>query len=119
MAFFIYLRHSLCKPVYMKHLYLVLFLLVCTLGFSQENINGSMEIEGFKLYPNPVTQGKVFIETKNNGPKKILVFDVLGTQVLETTILGKELNLSTLVKGMYILRVFESNKVATRKLIVK
>ena len=70
MAFFIYLRHSLCKPVYMKHLYLVLFLLVCT-------------------------------------------------QVLETTILGKELNLSTLVKGMYILRVFESNKVATRKLIVK
>jgi len=103
----------------MKHLYLVLFLFVCTLGFSQENINGNMDIEGFKLYPNPVTQGKVFIETKENGPKRILVFDVLGTQVLETTLLGKELNLSTLVKGMYILRVFESNKVATRKLIVK
>lgn len=103
----------------MKHLYLALFLLVCTAGFSQETISGTMDIEGFKLYPNPVTQGKVFIETKENGPKKILVFDVLGSQVLETTLLGKELNLSNLGKGMYILRVFEANKVATRKLIVK
>lgn len=71
------------------------------------------------MYPNPVTQGKVFIETKENAPKKILVFDVLGTQVLETTLLGKELNLTALDKGMYILRVFENNKVSTRKLIVK
>ena len=44
---------------------------------------------------------------------------MLGTQVLQTTILGKELNLSELDKGVYILRVFEYNKVATRKLIVK
>lgn len=103
----------------MKHLYLLFFLLVCAVGFSQEISTGSADIEGFKLYPNPVTQGKVFIETKENAPKKILVFDVLGTQVLETTLLGKELNLTALDKGMYILRVFENNKVSTRKLIVK
>lgn len=103
----------------MKHLYLVLLLLVCAAGFSQESPRGNADIEGFKLYPNPVTQGKVFIETKENSPKRILVFDVLGTQVLETTLLGKELNLTSLDKGMYILRVFEGNKVATRKLIVK
>ncbi len=103
----------------MKHFYLVALLFVCTLGFSQENAQGSADIEGFKLYPNPVTQGKVYIETKLNSPKKILVFDVLGTQVIETTLLGKELNLSNLDKGVYILRVFENNKVATRKLIVK
>lgn len=103
----------------MKHFYLVALLFVCALGFSQENTKGSADIDGFKLYPNPVTQGKVFIETTHNLPKKILVFDVLGTQVLETTLLGKELNLSNLDKGVYILRVFEKNKVATRKLIVK
>ena len=103
----------------MKHFYLVMFLFVCTLGFSQESAKSSADIDGFKLYPNPVTQGKVFIETTHNAPKQILVFDVLGTKVLETTILGKELNLSELDKGMYILRVFEQNKVATRKLIVK
>jgi len=48
-----------------------------------------------------------------------LIFDVLGTQVLRTTILGKEINVSNLDKGVYILRVFEKDKVATRKLIIK
>jgi len=28
----------------------------------------SMEIEGLKIYPNPVTQGKVFIESTETGP---------------------------------------------------
>jgi hypothetical protein len=102
----------------MKHLYLVILFFVCSFGFSQESTAGS-DIDGFKLYPNPVTQDKVFIETTENAPKQILIFDVLGTQVLQTTILGKELNVSRLDKGVYILRVFERNKVATRKLIVK
>lgn len=102
----------------MKHFYLIIFFFVCTLGFSQETTSSS-DIDGFKLYPNPVTQGKVFIETKDNSPKQIYIFDVLGTQVLQTTILGKELNISRLGKGVYILRVLENNKVATRKLIVK
>ncbi|MDF0707252.1 T9SS type A sorting domain-containing protein [Flagellimonas okinawensis] len=103
----------------MKHFYLVILFFVCSLGFSQESARSSADIDGFKLYPNPVTQGKVYIETAQNAPKKILVFDVLGTQVLQTTIIGRELNLSELDKGVYILRVFENNKVATRKLIVK
>ena len=102
----------------MKHFYLALFFLVCSLGFSQDS-QASADIDGFKLYPNPVTYGKVYIETTQNAPKQILIFDVLGTQVLKTTILGKELNLSNLDKGVYILRVVENNKVATRKLIVK
>ncbi len=102
----------------MKHLYLVLFFFVCSLGYSQD-ARANAEIDGFKLYPNPVTQGKVYIETSLNAPKQILIFDVLGTQVLQTTILGKELNVSNLDKGVYILRVLEQNKVATRKLIVK
>ncbi|RDY59494.1 T9SS type A sorting domain-containing protein [Flagellimonas nanhaiensis] len=102
----------------MKHFYLVFFFMVCSLGFSQENQAGS-DIDGFKLYPNPVTYGKVYIETAHNAPKKILIFDVLGTQVLQTTIIGRELNLSSLGKGVYILRVYEKDRVATRKLIVK
>ena len=102
----------------MKQLYFVLFFMVCTLGYSQIS-QGRTDIDGLKLYPNPVTQGKVYIETPQNAPKKILIFDVLGTQVLQTTILGRELNLSDLPKGVYILRVFENNRVATRKLIIR
>nr|WP_298996917.1 T9SS type A sorting domain-containing protein [uncultured Allomuricauda sp.] len=103
----------------MKHLYAVLLFFICAIGFSQENVESNADIDGLKLYPNPCTQNKVFIETLSNNPKQIAIFDVLGTQVLQTTILGKELNLSRLDKGMYIIRILENNKVATRKLIIK
>lgn len=102
----------------MKHLYLVVFFLFFSLSYAQER-QGNGDIDGFKLYPNPVTNGKVYISTSQNAPKKIMIYDVLGTQVLETTILGKELNLSNLDAGVYVIRVFEQNLVATRKLIVK
>lgn len=102
----------------MKKLYLILCVLICSFGFAQQNTTKA-DIAGFKLYPNPVTSGKIFISTAQNAPKKIFVFDVLGTKVLETTILGEELNVSHLEKGVYILRVLEKDKVATRKLIIK
>ncbi len=101
----------------MKHFYLLIFFLFFSFSYAQSS--SSEEISGFKLYPNPVTNNKVFITTSENAPKKILIFDVFGTQIVKTTILGKQLNLSNIDAGVYVLRVFEKNKVATRKLIVK
>lgn len=102
----------------MKHLYLVILILLVATSYAQDSKpNG--DIEGFKLYPNPVTTGKVYIQTKADAPKKVFIFDVLGTEVLQTTILGSELNVADLGAGVYVLRVFEKNKVATRKLIIK
>ena len=102
----------------MKQLYLALFLIVCFSGFAQQT-QGAGDIAGFKLYPNPTLNGKVYIETSLNAPKQIHVFDVLGTKVLQTTLLGNELNVANLNKGVYILRVVERDKVATRKLVIK
>ena len=102
----------------MKHLYLLFFFLFVSVCYGQ-NDNANRDIDGFKLYPNPVTNGKVYINTSQNAPKQIFIFDVLGTQVLKTTILGSELNLSDLDAGVYVLRVYVQNKVATRKLIIK
>lgn len=103
----------------MKKFYLVL--LWCsftTLSYAQEQKTVG-DIEGFKMYPNPVTNGKVYINTTLNAPKKILILDVMGNKVLETTIIGSELNLTDIDAGIYIIRVFEKEKVATRKLIIK
>jgi len=100
----------------MKQIYIVLFFLVSHFTIAQQ---AKGDIDGFKLYPNPTINGKVFIETALDSSKQIHIFDVLGTQVLQTTILGKELNLSNLDKGVYILRVIEKDKVATRKLVIK
>lgn len=103
----------------MKQLYLFLFF-VCfaALGHAQ-HAPGQKDIDGLKVYPNPVTTGKVYIQTDENAPKKIMIFDVFGTQVLETALLGRELNVSQLDAGVYMMRVMENDRVATRKLIVK
>lgn len=102
----------------MKHLYLVIALLCISFSYGQ-NAQANGDIEGFKLYPNPVTDGKVFISTTENSTKQISIYDVLGTKVLETSISGNELLVSELNAGVYVLRVYQNNKVATRKLIVK
>jgi hypothetical protein len=102
----------------MKKLYLIFSLLFLSLSYAQD-ARPNADIVGFKLYPNPVTNGKVYIITADRAPKKIQIFDVLGTQVMRTTLLREELNVSELDAGVYVLRVFEKDKMATRKLIVK
>jgi len=102
----------------MKHFYALFFFFIVSAGFGQST-SAQGDIEGFKIYPNPVTDGRVYIITADNQPKTIRIFDVLGTPVLETTLIGKELNLNGLNSGIYLIQVFEKNKVATRKLIVK
>lgn len=76
-------------------------------------------IEGLNLYPNPVSNGKVYISTKNDAEKQIIIFDLLGKKILQTTLNSKELNISSLSPGVYIIKIDEQNATATRKLIVR
>lgn len=76
-------------------------------------------IEGLKIYPNPVSNGKVYITSKNDSNKEIAIFDVLGKKVLQTTISTKELNISSLNSGIYFIRIETTDGSATEKLIVK
>lgn len=115
---FLSLWHSICNLLYMKQLYVIIFFLFISFSYGQST-QGNGEIEGFNMYPNPVSTGKVYISTTNNDAKEVLIYDVLGTLVLKTTILGKELHVADLDAGVYVLRVFEKDKVATRKLIIK
>jgi hypothetical protein len=85
----------------------------------QSKLQETTVIEGLSLYPNPVTSGKVYITSKNDLDKEIIIFDVLGKKVLQTTISSKELNISNLSPGVYIIKINEAESTATRKLIVK
>ena len=76
-------------------------------------------IAGLNLYPNPVSNGKVYINSKNDVDKEVIIFDVLGKKALQTTISSKELNISNLYPGVYIIKINEGDATATRKLIVK
>jgi hypothetical protein len=85
----------------------------------QPRTQESSVIEGLSLYPNPVSNGKVYITSKNDVEKDIIIFDVLGKKVIQTTINSRELNISNLSPGVYIIKINEGDASATRKLIVK
>jgi len=74
--------------------------------------------DAFSVYPNPATDGFVNISSKFNGAKKVSVFDVLGKEVIRTTMNGERLNISTLNSGVYILKVEQGRTTTTKKLVV-
>ncbi|WNM19897.1 T9SS type A sorting domain-containing protein [Flavobacterium capsici] len=101
-----------------KYFYITLFVLLFSLvGFAQESKSQSNDALGF--YPNPVSNGKIYITSKTALEKEILIFDVLGKKVLQTTTSSKELNISTIPPGVYIIKISEGDSTATRKLIVR
>ena len=103
--------------------YFYIILMVLFFSFSaqaQENKpQQPASIEGLNFYPNPVSNGKIYITSKSSLEKEVAIFDVLGKKVLQQTTNTKELNISTLSPGVYIIKIKEGEATATRKLIVK
>lgn len=104
-----------------KYFYIILLFICLFSGsaFAQENKQSNGIIESLSFYPNPVSNGRVTITSKSSLEKEITIFDVLGKKVLQTTLNTKELNISTLSPGVYIIKIKEGEATATRKLIVK
>lgn len=76
-------------------------------------------IDGLKVYPNPVTNGNLYITSDNNVSKTVAVYDVLGKQVIKTTVTDQAVNVSNLKGGVYIVKITEDGKTATRKLVIR
>jgi hypothetical protein len=60
----------------------------------------------------------VYITTKNDLDKEIIIFDVLGKKVMQTMLNSRELNVSNLTSGVYIIKI-KKDASATRKLIIR
>ena len=84
----------------------------CSLGVPTNTI------PGFAIYPNPVTDGKVYIETVSGDVKNIRMSDMSGKKVFSLNTADKELDLSRLPSGVYILNIEQDGKTATEKLII-
>jgi len=76
-------------------------------------------IAGLKMAPNPVKNGNLYITSDNNASKAVVVFDVLGKQVINTTVSNNPINVSNLNAGVYIVKITEAGKTATRKLVIE
>lgn len=77
------------------------------------------KITELAIYPNPVTAGILNITSANNESKSIAIFDLLGKQVLNTVTSNNTINVSNVKTGVYILKITEEGKTATRKLIIE
>jgi len=79
-------------------------------------------IEGLQVYPNPVTNGRLYISTDQNlSSKEIDIYDMLGKKVFSVTLVNtnKEINVTNLNSGVYLIKIKENNYSVTRKLIIK
>ena len=116
----LYLHSQIIINMIKKYAYIILFFLflISFESKAQEN-KGNATIEGFNFYPNPVSNGKVYISSKSMQNKEVAIYDVLGKKVLQSTMTSKELNVSSLSPGVYIIKIKEGEATATRKLIIK
>jgi hypothetical protein len=93
--------------------------LTVSTSFSELLSSKSNTIAGLKVYPNPVSNGKLFIETAANAERNVAIFDVLGKKVLNTITNDSEVNVSSLNAGVYIVKITEEGKSVSRKLVIK
>mgnify|MGYP003407263832 CR=1 FL=1 len=77
------------------------------------------DIAGLSIYPNPVSNGALYINTDANDERNVAIFDVLGKQVVNVTTSNTAINVANLNGGVYIVKVTENGKTATRKLVIK
>ena len=78
-------------------------------------------ISGFATYPNPVSEGILNISSASSSTKNLTIFNLLGKKVLSSSFSGikKDIDVSSINAGMYILKVTEEGKTATKKLVIR
>jgi len=73
-------------------------------------------ITGLSLYPNPVSN--ILNIDSQIEIERVVIFNLLGKQVLETS-RTKQIDMSALATGMYLLNVYSENGRAIKKIIVE
>ena len=76
-------------------------------------------ISGLNIYPNPVSNGTLYITSNSSEAKSVALYDVLGKQVLNTKTSNNTVNVSNLTGGVYFVKITEDGKTDTRKLIIQ
>lgn len=76
-------------------------------------------IDGLVMYPNPVSGNNLYFTSTNNGEMNVQIFDILGKEVLKSNVINNTVNVSGLNAGIYIVKVTEEGKTATRKLVIQ
>jgi hypothetical protein len=81
--------------------------------------SATLEAFGVKMYPNPASDGLVYIKLKTAGDKNIELYDINGRSVLQVQLKSDVLDVSSVKSGFYLLKISTGDYSATSKLIIK
>lgn len=84
---------------------------ICAASTKENNI------EGLNIFPNPANN-VLNITSNSAADKNVQLFDLTGKKVLDVTTVS-QVNVSTLKAGIYVAKINEAGKTATRKVIIK
>ncbi len=84
----------------------------CSLSIAENNISG------LKVYPNPA-KNTLYVTSDSFEAKEVQLYDVLGKSVLNTKTVNNTVNISSLSKGVYVVKITEQGKTATRKIVIE
>lgn len=76
-------------------------------------------IDGLTMYPNPLSGNTLFLTSTANAEMEVQIFDVVGKEVVKANVINNSVNVSNLESGVYIVKITEQGKTATRKLVIK
>ncbi|MCK6607513.1 MAG: T9SS type A sorting domain-containing protein [Flavobacterium sp.] len=90
-------------------------------SFSDVTLSSSSfnAIEGLTMYPNPLKGNTLYLTSTANADMSVQIFDVLGKEVVKSNVINNAVNVSGLNAGIYIVKVTEEGKTATRKLVIQ
>lgn len=84
---------------------------ICSASTKEDNI------AGLNIFPNPADD-MLYITSNSSLDKNIQLFDLTGKKVLDVTTVT-QVNVSTLKAGIYVAKINEDGKTATRKVVIK
>ncbi len=83
-----------------------------TLGVKENSISN------FKIHPNPA-KNVLNVTSDNFETKNVEIYNVLGAKVLTTKVTNAPINVASLTTGVYVVKVTENGKTATRKIVIE
>lgn len=73
----------------------------------------------FSVYPNPVTNGVLYIKNVNNYLLSVEIYDLLGNKIYGSTNITEKVAISNFNTGMYIARIVSEKGVSCQKIMVR
>ena len=71
----------------------------------------------FTVYPNPVNDGVLYVDSENNSEKSIEIYDSLGRKVF-TAKSSNKVEIGSLKSGIYFAKIKADNDTSVKKIIV-